>query len=353
MIEKVKQALLDLTSAVQAVKLYSENHPKCTEIIEKTYGEVKQILETKKEFVIGIIDKDLAWENEILFDVSRKIKSLLIYLKHRNIEKIKFLPPLEKWELEQFISYLSTPVRARTEEIQEFLLKNNIKNLEAGKIKAVSDNKKSSTPYSPEKEQFINTYQNSIDTVKESVSQILNKENIDSLDLRFNVLSLAEYYSGNQSELYDSTYLKEKDLSTFIHMLNTSILAMYFAFQLGLAKEEVVDTGISAIFHDIGKIALSKDMRKKKSQSNPSEDISLKEHCLIGTKILLQYRESLGILPSVVAFEQHLRYDKKGYPKLKYPVEPHLASKIISICSIYDSLFQKAYYQKNFPIKKI
>jgi HD-GYP domain-containing protein (c-di-GMP phosphodiesterase class II) len=190
--------------------------------------------------------------------------------------------------------------------------------------------------------------QNSIDLVKESVNQIVNKEDIDYLDLRFNILSLIEYYSGNHNELIDLISVKKKDLSTFVHMLNTCILAMFFASQLGFSSEIVLDIGVSSLFHDIGKIAISKGMLTKKDKLSHSEYNRMKDHCILGSQILLQYKSSLGTLPSVVAFEHHLRYDKKGYPKIKYPIEPHLASQMISICDVYDALCQKRAYKKHF-----
>lgn len=353
MLEKVKEALLNLTSAVQARKLYSEDHPQYLEIIETAYQGIKNILKDKHEFVFGIINEELAWESEILFDIVQKTKSLLSYLKERDIEKINFNSSLEKWELEKFISFLSLPKQEDIEDIQDYLITNKISNIRAGKIKAITDDKKSRDEYLTEKEQLRRTYQNSIDLVKESTTRILNDEEIDYLELRFNILTLAESYAGNYHELINLVDVKKKDLITFIHMLNVSIISMFFSSQLGLPSDKVIDIGISSLFHDIGKIAISEEILKKKGKLEIDEDSQMKYPCLLGSKILLKHKKTLGILPAVVAFEHHIRYDKKAYPKIKYSLEPHLATKIISICDVYDALFQKRTYKKHFPPEEI
>ena len=353
MLEKVKKALLDLTTAVQAKKLYSEAHPKYLEIIETAYQGIKNILKNKHEFIFGIIDEELAWESEVLFDVSRKTKSLLIYLEARDIEKIKFLSSLEKGELEKFVSFLSLPKQKDKEDIQGFLKINKIKNIQAGKIKAAADEKEVKGEHLTEKEQLRRTYQNSIDLVKESVTRILKDEEIDYLDLRFNILTLIESYAGNHQELINLLDIKKKDLITFVHMLNVSIISMFFSSQIGISPDKVIDIGISALFHDIGKIAISEGILKKNDKLEKEEYNQMKDHCLWGSKILLKHKRTLGIMPAVVAFEHHIRYDKKGYPRVKYPLEPHLATKIISICDVYDALFQKRTYKKHFSSEKI
>jgi len=168
MIDKVKKALFDFTSAVQARKLYSKEHPEYLKNIEKAYKGIKNILNTKNKFIIGIIDDELAWENEILFDVSRKVKSLLTYLKERNVEKIIFFLPLEQRELDNFISFLSMPVKELTEDAQQYLIENRIKNIQAGKIKALSEREKTGDRYLTIKELYEAAFQNSIELARES-----------------------------------------------------------------------------------------------------------------------------------------------------------------------------------------
>jgi len=353
MLEKVKDVLLDLTSAVQARKLYSKEHPKYSQIIEKIYKKIKNILNTKDEFIIGIINDELAWESEILFDISRKTKSLLIYLQNRDIEKIKFYFPLEKQELKKFISFLSLPKKEHTGDIQEYLKRNGIKNIQAGKIRAVKEGEKTGDRHITKKEHYGRIYHDSIDLAKESANKILNDEEIDYLDLRFNVLTLLENYKGNHNDLINIMGLKRSNEISSFHTLNVGIVSMFFASHLGISKDRVIDIGISALFHDIGKRALSEEWLKKKNESTKDEYNQMRDHCLLGSIILLKHKISLGILPPVVAFEHHLRYDKKGYPKLKYPLEPHLGSKIISICDAYDSLFQKRTAKKTPPPEEI
>ncbi len=135
--------------------------------------------------------------------------------------------------------------------------------------------------------------------------------------------------------------------------MNVSILAMQFSAKLGFAKDDVLDVGISALFHDVGKIAISSRILKKNTKLTKKEFDKIKDHPVEGMKILNEYVETLGMLPPVVAFEHHLRYDMTGYPQVSHPKPPHPASFIISLCDVYDALAQRRTYKKDFPPDKI
>ncbi len=79
----------------------------------------------------------------------------------------------------------------------------------------------------------------------------------------------------------------------------------------------------------------------------------MEHHTDLGAEILLKYGDALGPLPAVVAFEHHLRYDLKGYPKMPFPRKPHHISLLVSQCDVYDALAQKRPYKQNYPPQKI
>jgi HD-GYP domain-containing protein (c-di-GMP phosphodiesterase class II) len=128
---------------------------------------------------------------------------------------------------------------------------------------------------------------------------------------------------------------------------------MFFASKLDFAKDDVLDLGIAALYHDVGKLYISKKIIQKKSALSEKEFSQIRNHPLLGAKILEGYKDSLGILPMVVAYEHHLRYDLTGYPKAAFPRRPHPASMMISICDVYDALALKRSYKKDYPPDKI
>jgi HD-GYP domain-containing protein (c-di-GMP phosphodiesterase class II) len=79
------------------------------------------------------------------------------------------------------------------------------------------------------------------------------------------------------------------------------------------------------------------------------EFTQVKSHVVVGAEILLKYVETFGMLPVVVAFEHHLKYNMKGYPKISFQEQPHVASLIVTICDVYDALSQKRSYKSDYP----
>jgi HD-GYP domain-containing protein (c-di-GMP phosphodiesterase class II) len=123
---------------------------------------------------------------------------------------------------------------------------------------------------------------------------------------------------------------------------------MYFSSKLGFAKEDSLDIGIAGLFHDIGKIYISRKIINKPDKLGTEEFERMKSHAILGAEILLGYADHLGILPVVVCFEHHLKFDMKGYPKSPFVQKPHIATMIVSICDVYDALAQRRGYKIDY-----
>jgi HD-GYP domain-containing protein (c-di-GMP phosphodiesterase class II) len=350
MVEKIKFALLNLSSAIQAGKIYSKDHPSFQEFIIRAFKTLQEVVSRKKDLVIGIVEDELAWEGEIFFSLSQKLNALVLYLQEKNIERIVFLPDLNEEELMKFALFLIDREKRGSGDAQEFLTALGVRNIRAGKIRAL-------TAQSAIAEDTVKAKKKRKDKTIRNVSQIienvLNEEDVDYLELKFNVLNYMEDYLGRREELADLVSIKKKDLTTFLHLLNVSIICMFVSSKFGYSQEDVLDLGIAGLFHDIGKLAISRRILKKPTQLSEDEFYKMKHHTTQGAEILVKYTNAVGKLPAVVAFEHHLRYDMKGYPRLSHPRKPHTASMIISMCDVYDALAQRRSYKKDFPPKKI
>lgn len=350
MIERIKNALLNLSSAIQAGKIYSKDHPSYQTFILRAFQAFNDCLARKKELIIGIVEDELAWEGEIFFSLSQKLNALVFYLQEKNIERVVFLPGLKEEELTRFVEYLIGWERTDATEAQEYLAALGVKNIRAGKIRALDSQGESGGAVSrPQKKRAGKTLRN----VSQIIDNVLHEDAVDYLDLKFNVLNYMEDYMGKRQELTDLVSIKKKDLPTFLHLLNVSILCMFVSSKLGYPQEDVLDLGIAGLFHDIGKLAISGRILKKKSKLKEDEFYKMKHHTTRGAEILVTYSGSMGRLPVVAAYEHHLRYDMKGYPRLAFSRKPHVVSMIVSLCDVYDALAQRRSYKKDFPPKKI
>tara|TARA_B100000315_G_C14511111_1_gene557005 strand:- start:533 stop:1372 length:840 start_codon:yes stop_codon:yes gene_type:complete len=182
---------------------------------------------------------------------------------------------------------------------------------------------------------------------------LVEDDAVDSFSLKFVSGNIMENLLGNYQMFSELIKTKSHDTLTFVHVLNVSILAIYFAHKLGFAKEDCLDIGIAALFHDIGKIYISRKIIQKPGKLDEAEFDAIKSHTVLGAEILLKHIDTLTILPVVVAFEHHLKYDLSGYPEVAFPRKLHIASLIVSICDEYDALTQRRSYKRDYPSELI
>jgi putative nucleotidyltransferase with HDIG domain len=349
MLDKRKKALIHLFSAMQTAMLYSKDHPLFLETIEKSYKSLKEALENKTEIVVGMVDEELACEEEIYFDLSRKLRSSILYLLDRNIEKIYIHKALNRDELGEFVALLASSKNELSKDSQKVLALHGIRNIKTGKIKDYLFLIKGTEGW----QVMQKLYESSVDSYVHSVASVLNLEEVDYIDLRFNLLNVMENFAGRHQEIMSLMEIKKKDLLTYVHLMNVSILSMHLSAKLGYSKDNVLDVGTAALFHDIGKMYISSEILQKKSKLTEREFSKIKDHAILGARILNEYTDAMGILPAIIAFEHHLRYDLTGYPQVTYQKKPSTASYIVSICDVYDALAQRRTYKKDSPPNEI
>jgi HD-GYP domain-containing protein (c-di-GMP phosphodiesterase class II) len=162
------------------------------------------------------------------------------------------------------------------------------------------------------------------------------------------IQNIVELMMKDESTLLGLTNLRCHDQYTHNHSVNVSLLAMALGNRAGYPKIELADLGLSALFHDVGKCAISLDVLNKPGEFTQEEWAVMRSHPIEGVFTLVKSR-GIGNVPARMAaasFEHHMNYDFSGYPKLRVPWTQTVASRIITIADCYDAMTSSRVYRR-------
>lgn len=347
--QKIKDFLINFMAAWQTAKIYGTKHPMFKSSLEQAYSRLEDILAQKSQLVVGIVSGELTSGDEIFFSLTKRMADSISYLQGIGIEKIVFNQDVSRDELAKFISLLIVPQEEIKGKVVEYVNAAAIKNIEVGKITAEALRSKAGSKIDDK----FSHYETCINRISKSMDEVINGAEIDVINLKFISNNIAENLMTNYQAFSMLAKTKNRDVITFRHLLNVSILAIYFSHKLGFDKKDCLSIGAAALFHDIGKFYISKKILQKPGKLSNEEFFKIKSHTILGAKILLRYVDTLTILPVVVAIEHHLGQNLKGYPQVIFPRRPHIASLIVSICDVYDALTARRSYKQDYPPEKI
>lgn len=186
---------------------------------------------------------------------------------------------------------------------------------------------------------------------------------LDTLGTAFNTMSesLSEHISKlakaaeDNRELFVGTVkalaaaIDGKDKYTRGHSERVSRISVAIGQRLNLNSEQVETLRISALLHDVGKIAVNDAILNKPSALTDEEFEIMKNHPKAGYKIMAQIPAMKDYLPGI--YMHHEMINGAGYPQGLKGAEIPLQARIISVADTFDAMTIDRPYQKGFSIE--
>ncbi len=139
-----------------------------------------------------------------------------------------------------------------------------------------------------------------------------------------------------------------KDAYTHGHSMRVARVALRVAQQLGLSREAQETLLLSAILHDVGKIAIPDEILQKPGRLTSEEFEIMKGHTTAGARMLAHIPALEDVVPGIR--NHHERWDGTGYPDGLAGDEIPLVGRIIHIGDAFDAITTDRVYRNCKPV---
>jgi putative nucleotidyltransferase with HDIG domain len=141
--------------------------------------------------------------------------------------------------------------------------------------------------------------------------------------------------------------LDARDPYTAGHSERVSVLAVSIGRALNLTADELEVIRLGALLHDIGKIGVPDDVLRKPGALTAHEYEIIKEHPVLGARILRSVPFLARHIPIVEL--HHERPDGRGYPHGLHGDDIPLAASIVHVADAYDAITSARAYRAARP----
>jgi putative nucleotidyltransferase with HDIG domain len=157
------------------------------------------------------------------------------------------------------------------------------------------------------------------------------------------MIELSSAYRGTALVLGD--VVEADDGYTGQHCKSVVALTLDLAEHLGLSAERRRNLEFAALLHDVGKIAIPKEIINKPGKLDPDEWTIVKTHTVEGQKMLDRVGGFMRQVGSIVR-SHHERWDGAGYPDGLAGEQIPLEARIISCCDTWNAMRTDRPYRK-------
>lgn len=270
---------------------------------------------------------------------------LMREFKKHAMGSLAFNGPVTMDDMVQFLKvfiasgYTSDPFP----ELQDAL--RPIENIEIGVLRKVRDE---NTEEVDIRKTVKSTYFNAVSFTKGVLNKVRAGEKVNVKRAKRMMQSMVDMLLSEEELLLGMTAIKDYDDYTFHHSVNVSILSISLGQKLGLPKNSLVELGLVALFHDIGKTEIPSEVLNKPSSFTEDEWKIVRRHPVWGVRAILKMKgfDALSVRAAIVAYEHHIHPDSSGYPEKLYEGELDLYSRIVSIADQYDAITSARVYAR-------
>ncbi|HKJ15652.1 MAG TPA: HD domain-containing phosphohydrolase [Desulfobulbales bacterium] len=356
---QVEEFLLNFYKLRQNARIYSDNHRLVIKGIEKFSESINNCVEN--ESLTLKISNDQLFIDDEKIPYNRTTKNLfdniIRYFDTRGLEGVRFLEAVKHVSGEEILAFLRLLEHFGQKPepltwLTNCLAAQNINWVEL--IKKSEIPQADREPFSKDKterwERARKDYTYAKASLEEVVQKIKDKKGVVGIgktvrivqDMVTNIIEDDEVYAAIST-------LRVFDDYTFTHSVNVAMLSLCLGRRINLSRRTLASLGICALFHDLGKIEIPKEVLHKKDKLDDRELKLIEEHSLNSARLLLKLKASPDSKARILVplFEHHLKYDLSGYPRAEWKKPLTLFGKIISIADKYDTLTSSRAYKKS------
>lgn len=189
-----------------------------------------------------------------------------------------------------------------------------------------------------------------------TLSIYLNMENPSILELK-------HYH--HEMVMGFATLVENKDDNTGGHIRRSSAYAILIAEKLRkndryrslITKDYLTNLEQAAPMHDIGKVGIPDAILQKPGKLTDDEYEKMKEHPIIGAKIIKDtfghlYNDEYESMAYQVALHHHEKWNGKGYPTGLSGTDIPLCARIMAVADVFDAVSAKRCYRDAMPLEE-
>lgn len=354
-----EEFLLNFYGLIQNARIHNDTHTLVTEGVEKFINSTTNCMENDS-LTLKIFNDQLFIDDEKL-SYNRNTKNLfdniIRYFDARKLEGMRFLEAVKRTSSGEILTFLRLLEQSGHQAESLSWLKNR---LDAQKIKWVALIRKSEMPQTDREslykdkaerwERARKDYTYAKASLEEVARKIKEKKSVIGIGKTVRVVQDMVTNLIEDDEVYAAiSTLRVFDDYIFTHSVNVSLLSICVGRRIGLSRRTLASLGICALFHDLGKIEIPKEVLHKKNKLDDSERKLIEAHSLNSARLLLKLKATTVSKARILIplFEHHLKCDLSGYPRADWKKPLTLFGKIISIADTYDTLTSSRAYRKS------
>jgi len=183
-------------------------------------------------------------------------------------------------------------------------------------------------------------YFRALESVKEVSQKMTVQSRVGIRKIRRLAQNMVELLLEDESLMHCLATIRDYDDYTYTHSVNVAILSLCIGRRIGLNPILLEQLGVCGMFHDLGKVEISKEILHKPGKLAPEEWHLMQKHPMIGVLHILKLHAPSEMKARVALgpFEHHLKTDLTGYPKTHFTKNITLFGRILSIADTYDAL---------------
>jgi HD-GYP domain-containing protein (c-di-GMP phosphodiesterase class II) len=334
-----------LHAAVRAVRLYPIENSAVQKAIADLVSAAVRVASADGPCRLQRIG-DYLFVNEtrlrLTLDNYAAVAYVLGLLREAGLGGVAVVAPTTSRDWVVLLAFLQAPPLEYPEEqrLEQLLTRVEQAGVECFECSPPIDDSDGQGPAMDAKERSRQTYVRSLDVTREVMASVRIGRSPGLKRVKRAVQGIVDAILTDPASLIGLTTLREFDEYTFVHSVNVSILSVALGRRLGFTRPQLLDLGLAALLHDIGKSRVPLELLNKRGSLDDQERALLQTHTWQGVLAMFAMPTTGTDHPwraMTTAHEHHMRVDLTGYPKPFRSRRLTLFSKIVAVADGFDA----------------